>query len=517
MYLLSVKRSLSYWWVILLLALIKFILPFVLQSPVYELQRDEYLYYQQGQHFDFGYLENPPLLSYLGMISYWLGGSVFWVKFWPSLFGALTVITACLITIEFDGKKFAQFVIGFGVMTGAYLRVHALFQPNILDVFFWTLSIYFIIRYTKTLQDKFLYAFAIAMALGFWSKYSVVFIAAAIAIGLLFTYHRKIFAKPIIYKALLLCIIIILPNITWQYFHNWPLVHHMRELQETQLQFLNPVDFIKDQLLMLMPVLIVWIGGLIWVFRKKEFRFLGWAYIFVIILLILGSGKSYYSLGVYPVLLAAGAAAWEKFSVTRNWLRYIIMISIIALTIPFIPVLLPVWKPGKLASFYQRNSMGKLGILKWEDRKDHSLPQDFADMLGWKELAEKTEKFFNSFPDSTKAGVVIYCRNYGQAGALKFYGTDDYFTSRVISDNGSFLLWIPDRLWFNHLIFIGRRTPDKKDEVFRHFRSATIIDSVTNIYSRQLGDKIIFFRDADKQAGQIAQEGLKEMKKEFSR
>ncbi|MBM3415308.1 MAG: hypothetical protein FJY20_02455 [Bacteroidetes bacterium] len=49
--------------VIAFLALIKFLIPFLLIHPSFELQRDEYLYYQQGLHFDFGYLENPPLLS----------------------------------------------------------------------------------------------------------------------------------------------------------------------------------------------------------------------------------------------------------------------------------------------------------------------------------------------------------------------------------------------------------------------------------------------------------------------
>jgi len=63
----------------------------------------------------------------------------------------------------------------------------------------------------------------------------------------------------------------------------------------------------------------------------------------------------------------------------------------------------------------------------------------------------------------------------------------------VIIDNGSFLLWIPERLWFKHLIFAGRRMPEKDDEVFQHFGIISIIDSVTNTYSGQLGDKLILF------------------------
>ncbi|MEO7394327.1 MAG: hypothetical protein ABIU11_05245, partial [Chitinophagaceae bacterium] len=104
------KKAEAYWPLILLLAIIKFILPLFLQDPLYELQRDEYLYYQQGLHVDTGYLENPPLISYLGMITSWFGGSTAWIKLWPCLFGAATLIVTCLIAAEFGGKLFAQFI-----------------------------------------------------------------------------------------------------------------------------------------------------------------------------------------------------------------------------------------------------------------------------------------------------------------------------------------------------------------------------------------------------------------------
>ncbi|MBC7872818.1 MAG: hypothetical protein H7Y01_02420 [Ferruginibacter sp.] len=152
---------------------------------------------------------------------------------------------------------------------------------------------------------------------------------------------------------------------------------------------------------------------------------------------------------------------------------------------------------------------------KWEDQKNHSLPQDFADMLGWKELTGKTESFFNSLPESTKKNTVIYCRHYGQAGSLKFYGKDGSFKNKVITDNGSFLLWIPERLTMEHLIFIGRQMPGRDDEVFQHFEKVTVIDSVTNTFSRQFSDKIIFFENIDSAGLRLAITGLNELKKQF--
>lgn len=503
--------------VIGLLALLKFLIPFLLIHPAFELQRDEYLYYQQGLHLDAGYLENPPLLSYLATISSWFGNKEWLVRFWPAFIGSLTVIVTCLITARLGGKAFAQFLAGFGIITGAFLRIHILFQPNILDIFFWTCSLYFLVRFIQTNAQKDFFGMSICLALGWWSKYSVVFIIAAILVGVFLTKQRNILLQKKTYTAAGIALLIILPNVWWQYVHKWPLLHHMQELRETQLVYVNPMDFIKDQFLLLFPVLIVWMAGLIWCFRHAKYRIFGWIYLSVILLLIFGSGKSYYAIGIYPVLLAAGSAVWERIFSVRKWMRYILAAFVIGLTIPFLSIGLPMKSPEKLAAFYKEKGIDKTGLLKWEDQQNHELPMDFADMLGWKEITEKTERFFNSLPDSEKSLTRIYCRHYGFGGSLKFYGKDKQFRSKVFSDNGSFLLWIPDDLYFKHLIFLGRRMPDKDDEVFQHFEKITVIDSITNKLSRQFGDKIIYFENIDSAGLTLVQDGLKEMKSQFNR
>lgn len=502
---------------IIFLALVKFILPFILVNTVWELHRDEYLYYQQGQHFDVGYLENPPLIGLLGYISSMFGGSWFWIKFWPALFGATTLIVTSAITKDLGGKLFAQIIAVLGILFSAYMRIHFLFQPNFLDIFFWTLSAYYLVRYINTQQNKYLYLLSFALALGWWSKYSIVFFIAAIVLSMLFTKHRITFTKKHFWLAVVSGSIFILPNILWQYIHRFPLIHHMKELQETQLQYINKTDFLKDQLLLLIPVFFVWICGLIWLLKNNNYRIIAYMYFIVIILLMLGSGKSYYSLGAYPMLLAAGGVWLEKISEKIIWIRYASVTAILILALPFIPLLLPMQSPKAMAAFNEKYHIRKIGLLKWEDLHDHALQQDFGDMLGWKELTQKAESFYTRLPDSTKKNTTIYCRNYGQAGALKYYSSDAVFNEKVFCDNGTFLLWISPQLDFKHLIFIGSRMPGSDDEVFNHFEKKTVIDSVTNPLSRQFGDKIIFFENADTVAAKLAREGLDEMKREFKR
>lgn len=217
------------------------------------------------------------------------------------------------------------------------------------------------------------------------------------------------------------------------------------------------------------------------------------------------------------MLFAAGAVALQQWTANKlKWLRWVTVALILFLSWVVAPMSMPLWKPEKLAAFYKEKKLDEMGFLKWEDQQNHSLPQDFADYLGWKEMTEKAEAFYQSLPKQIKDSTIIYCRHYGQAGALKYYGKDNIFKEKTISDNGSFLTWIPDEFTFRHLILIGRRMPDKDDEVFQHFEKVTVIDSVTNAYSRQCRDKIIFFEKADSVGLKLAVEGLKQMKQQFN-
>ncbi len=504
-----------------LLAFIKFVLPFLLQDQYYQLHRDEFLYLDYGNHMAFGYMEVPPLLSVFSWITHLFPQSVFIVKLWPSLFGAFTFILVAKAIIYFGGKQFAIFLAFLAFILTAYLRVHFLFQPGFLEIFFWTAVAYTLLRFIQTEHSKWLYLAALSLAFGFLSKYSITIFAVSIFGGLLLTPQRKIFFNRHFYYAMLLALVIISPNIWWQYAHNFPIVTHMNELKETQLQYISSAGFLFDQVLMNLPCFFVWMAGLYYVLfgnDAKPYRAFGFAYALLIILLIVLHGKNYYALGIYPILFSFGAFYLEKVFVGKRYvLRYVAIAFSFIIGLPLIPVLLPVTTPAKLAEYYNKMSILKTGVLKWEDLKDHELPQDFGDMLGWRELSQKAEKQFLLLPAAEQDQTVVYCRSYGQAGALKYYGNSKKFSSKVISDNGTYRLWIPENMTFKNLLFVGHNLPGKDDEVFQHFASAQLKDSVDTKYSRQLGDKVILFKDADSSAAKLANAGLHEERSKFSR
>jgi 4-amino-4-deoxy-L-arabinose transferase-like glycosyltransferase len=503
-----------------ILAIIKLIVPFFLQNSFYQPHRDEYLYLAEAHHMDWGYMEIPPMLSVFAWITNFFGASMFWIRIWPALFGALTFLLVGRIILSLGGKIFALFLGWLPFMIDGYMRLFFLFMPGFLDVFFWTLMAFSVIRFIQTQQNKWLYVFGVAIGLGMMSKYSVAFYTLSILAGILFTRQRKIFLNKHFYFACLIGLLIFLPNIWWQYDHRFPVVNHMNELQEEQLKYNSAVGFIISQIMMNLPCVFIWIAGLIFVIFKehgKQFRFIAWTYLFVITLLIVLSGKDYYALGAYPVLFAFGAYQLEKATEIRlRWTRFAMVILPLALGVFAMPLIMPLAKPATLANYYEKTGLSKTGSFKWEDQEMHPLPQDFADMMGWKELALKTGVVYNSLPQDQKMKTFVYCRGYFSAGALNYYRKEADLPE-VYSDNASFLFWMPDKYDIKNLILVGHQVPDKDDIVFQQFEKMTIKDSINMPLFRENGMRIFLYENGNDSLNSIITKGVAELKSKFMR
>ena len=500
-------------------AIIKFILPYLLQNSYYQPQRDEFLYLAEAHHLAWGYMEVPPLLSVFAWVTNLFGTSMFWLKFWPSLFGTLTYLIVGRIILSFGGKVFALFLGLLPFIFSAYLRVHFLFQPNFLEIFFWTMIAFTILRFIQTEKNIYLYLFGISAGLGMVSKYSVAFFIISILLALLITRNRKIFLNKHLYFASLIGFLIFLPNLLWQFRHGFPVIEHMRELHQFQLQYVSPVGFLIDQLLMNLPVVFIWIAGFYFLIFKEQgkYRVFAWAYLLVILLLLYFQGKNYYSLGVYPVLFAFGAIQLERFALRHsNVWKFVFVLIPFALGIPLIPLYLPVYKPEKLAAYYKTKHIEKTGFLRWEDLKDHPLPQDFGDMLGWKEMAEKTVKAYSSLSEEEKKHTFIFADNYGQAGAINYYGRKYNFPT-VYSNNASFLYWLPDSVHIENLLLITDDQQEMQHPFIKDFQSAVVYDSITHPYAREHGSLIIILKGANEKFNQMFKEKIARDKAKFQR
>jgi hypothetical protein len=485
------------WNWVLVLAIVKLLIH-LLANTNYGFHRDEFLYLIEGEHLAWGYMEVPPVIAVLSKMALGLGGSLFVVRLFPTLIGSITVFLIGVMVKDLGGKKWAQILACLAfILSPAFLRSNMLFQPVSFDQFCWFLSAFFIVRLIRYQQPKYWYYLGMVAGLGFLTKYSIVFFYAAFLIAIFLTPLRHWLRTPYPYFAIGIALAIALPNLLWQYEHNLPVIKHFTELSQTQLKNVQTLGFLKAQLRFHHAALIIWLPGLLYLFfssRLSAYRILAWIYLFVILILVLLSGKSYYSMGAYPMLMAAGGVAMENFLELKPVrMKYALVLLLFGVTFPFLPYGIPVVPIEKMQQYcsFMKDKFQYEGPLRWEDGKIHPLPQDYADMHGWEEMAAKVGRLYHSLSPAEQKTCLVYGGSYSHASSINYYRRK-YQLPEVYSFVGSFLVWAPDSVDFDRQIMID----DVLQTHSQWFESMQLVDSIQNPYAREKG--YIYYRSNPK-------------------
>ncbi len=500
------------WLLILALAAAK-LLVHLLTYDNYELHRDAYLYYAQSEHLDWGYVAVPPSIAFVGKIATLIfGNTTFGLRFFPALIGAGSMLVLGLFVRDLGGKKIALALAGLAyLLSPAFLHTNTLFQPVAFNHFYWLLSAFLFYRMISRLEPKYWMWIGLVFGLGFLNKYSIVFLYTAFGIALLLTQYRNLYRSRYFVGALLLGLLIISPNIYWQYQNNWPVLQHMEELRRTQLVHVESTGFIFDQFLMNAHALLLWMAALILLlFYRKErsHLFFGLSYVFVFALILAGSGKSYYTLGIYPVLFIYAGYFTEKYVQ-----KYLYQLAAVLFLLMIIGLYISFSFDGIPFRSFEKTL--KKDAFRWEDGKYYDLPQDMADMTGWKEIGESVSKIYKDLNKECD----IFCYHYGQAGAVMFYGKE-HQVPQPISTNGSFVFWSPEHLTKDHMIFIhtdlgNEINPDSLLGAF--FRKAELKKVIRNPYFRENGTRIYLCESPTDEGKAFYREMMSEAKGRYSK
>jgi hypothetical protein len=477
------------WWMVILFSIIKLLVHF-LTNTNYELQRDAFFYIDLGKHLDWGYYSVPPSIAVFANISsFLLGDNTFAIRFFPAIIGMLSIIITGIMVKETGGGKWAQFFACLAFLAApAFLRNNTLFQPVTFNQFYWLLIAFMILRLIQTQKPVYWYLIGLFAGLAFLNKYTVVVFLTGIIAAVLLTPLRTWLRKPQPYMAAGIALLIALPNLVWQYHHSWPAIYHAKELAETQFVHVQVDIFLLEQVLMFLPVFFIWILGIIYAaFLKdgKNFRAFAWIYLVVLLLLIAMRGKSYYTIGLYSTLFVFGGLFIERYLVGKlEFLKYALIIIILIISVVTLPISLPILKPEAFIRFYK--SMGLENFHRWEDGKYYDLPQDYADMIGWKELAGIVGDAYGKLTPEQQERCAIFANNYGEAGSVNFYGSE-YGLPTVISYHDSYIYWAPESIRADYLIKIGYS--DNLEELYNHVE---IIGRITTPHAREEGNPVYF-------------------------
>jgi hypothetical protein len=481
------------WWFVPAIVAVIYFTAHMITATRYGYFRDALYYLACSQHLDWGYVDQPPLIAVLAWVArHTLGTSLRALLFWPALAGCGRILLTAAFARELGAKRFGiALAATLAAVPAVWIAIDHQFAMNAFEPLFWTGCAFVLLRMIHTGNLRLWIAFGAIGGLGLENKYSMGFFAAALLLGLLLTPQRKLLWTPWLLAGGGLALLIFLPNLLWNIHHHWPFLELMRNIRTSGKDVeLSPLPYLGQQALMMAPQTLPFCLAGLWFYffsrRATAYRAFGWAFDFTIAFFLLMRGKDYYSAAAYPMVLAAGAVATGMFfdsarfadrAKLRARLQGTTFRILVIASLVMLPLVLPILPIDKFIAFQKwigieppRTEKNQIGVL---------LPQYYADEFGWPEMVEQVARLYRSLPPDQQQKTAIYTENYGEAGAIDFFGPR-YGLPKAICAHQNYFFWGPREYTGEVMILVGSANIE---EARPHFASIETVPTLSNPYA----------------------------------
>ena len=447
-------------------------------AGVYGVFVDELYFFACGEHLAWGYVDMPPLTALQACLARALfGDSMVAIRLLPALEGACLVLLVGALTRRLGGGRFAQGLAALATaLAPGMMAFYSILSMNAVEPLVWTGMAYTLVRVIQG-KPRWWVAFGAVAGLGLENKGTVLVFGFALIVALVALPERRLMANRWFLLGGLVAFLIFLPSLVWMIQHHFPHLEQLANIRRNQRNVeLSLLAFVGQQFLFMNPLAApVWVGGLAWLLASRparSYRALGLAYLVSLGVLIVGHGRMYYLGAAYPMLIAAGGVALERWLGRPRlaWLRpaYAAVVALSGAMLA--PMFTPVLPPEALIRYSRAIGMG---MPQLEHRRTSALPQFFADRFGWPEIAETVARVYHSLPPEERAKAAIFAQDYGEAGAIDFYGPR-LGLPKAIAGHLSYWYWGP-RGYTGEVVIVLRDTRESLERWFESVQEAAVV------------------------------------------
>jgi hypothetical protein len=446
--------------ILIYLAAVKFLLHMAV-SGQYGIFRDELYYIAASKHLDFGYVDFPPMIAWLtAIVRATLGESLPALRLLPALAGAGIVFLTGRMARELGAGRFGQALAALCVLSApVFLGMNSLLTMDTFEQLFWALALWILVRLFRSDRPGLWIAFGLVAGISLTDKISFLYLGLALAVGLLVTSQRRQFLRRELWFGGAMALLCFVPYVAWNAIHGFPTVEFWGNYGQ-KVYHAPPLEFLLQQVQVMNPLsLPVWLTGLVFLFRPagKKYRALGWMYLVLLILFAVQGAKFYFLAPFYPVLFAAGAQQAERLlrSSRTAWIPPILAACIGIAGLALAPAAMPIL-PLDWEIRYQ-TAVAPVIHAQTENAETGTLPQNLADQFGWEAMADSVADAYRRLGPEDRARTCIFAENYGEAGALDFFGPERGLPA-VISGHNSYFLWGPGACTGETVLYTGRES-----------------------------------------------------------
>ena len=244
----------------------------VAANPHYGFFRDELYFIICGFRPAWGYVDQPPVVPLLSAASQLFGHSLVLLRALPAAFAAGGVYVTCLLAGELGGGIFAAVLATLAFLAAPVLESFGMkVSPDMAGLWLWPLVALYVLRIVKGADPRWWLAAGACVGVALESKYSVIFFAIALVLGLALTPQRRAMRTPWFLAGAAVAVALAIPNFVWQALHGFP----MWELLQNGAHGKNVIApwrlFLLQQLLLTnLFVAPIWIAGLIRLTLRKR-------------------------------------------------------------------------------------------------------------------------------------------------------------------------------------------------------------------------------------------------------
>jgi hypothetical protein len=374
------------------------------------------------------------------------------------------------------GQFWAQLVAGTSIMLAPIaLAIAGFYSMNAFDLLFWSLAAYQLMFIIERGTMKNWLLLGLILGLGLMNKISLLWWCTGLFLAVLLNKQLRsdlLKGPPII--AGVFALLLFSPHVIWQILNDLPTLEFMSNATNNKMRSIPLSEFFGEQFVLMNPLAIVlYLGGLLaLLFNQdlKRYRPLGIIFLVVLAILLLnGTSRPNYLTPAYPPILAAGAVFLEKWlsSINRKWGIKLYAGLLGLLGIFALPMALPVLS---VDTFIKYQEVMGMEAKSQENITLASLPQHFADRMGWPQIAEQISNAYLSLSPSEREDVKIYVNNYGEAGSLEYY-SEQFPLPSVLSAHNNYWLWGKDEIeQVGSIIRIGDSNIERLESLFEEVR-----------------------------------------------
>jgi hypothetical protein len=446
----------------------------------YGIFRDELYYLACAARLDWGYVDHPPLVAVVTALWTALAGdSLGAIRLLPAFAGAAAAVVVGSTARVMGGGRFAVSLAGgAAALAPVVLSLTSVLSMNAFDLLFQALLVRIVAGWLAGGGDRLWLAFGAVAGLGLQNKIGVLFLGFGVVVGLLLARRWEAFRSKWFWAGGAIAAALFAPHLVWQQLHGWPTLEFIERANAVKNIDYAWGDFLLEQVLQNGPLgAVVWIGGLAALVagrRLRAFRPLGLAWLAVLALLLSAAAKPYYLAPVYAPLWAAGAVAiegWARASRARRVAAGAFAALLVAAALAVAPLARPILPVDRYVAY-----AAALGEEAGTDERHEigRLPQFFADMQEWRELAGAAAVAASRLTPEEERVACVFGQNYGEAGAVERFGRE-LGLPPAISAHNSWYLWGPGACTGEVLLVFGDHR-ERLEELFESVELGATFD-----------------------------------------